>query len=110
MFTKMTYQRRMQSYIILMILFSGGVALLSGIIALQHKQLTTSELHQEARIEITVAEMYEVQDIQPVEDGVLKELVSPDDYEGVIMVATVKEVITMQIIDGVKHFTNHLIG
>ena len=35
---------------------------------------------------------------------------SPDEYDGVIVVSTTSEVITMTIVDGVKTFTNHLLG
>lgn len=44
----------------------------------------------------------------PVDQGV--ETVEPDEYDGEIIVATAREVITMQVVDGVKTFTNHLIG
>ena len=35
---------------------------------------------------------------------------SPDEYSGVVVVSTNREVITMTIVDGVKTFTNHLLG
>lgn len=47
----------------------------------------------------------DVDEIEPIEEDI-----SPDEYEGEIVVASADEIITMQIIDGVKHFTNHIIG
>jgi hypothetical protein len=36
--------------------------------------------------------------------------ISPDDYDGNIVIATADEVITMTVdADGIKHFTNHFI-
>jgi hypothetical protein len=64
-------------------------------------------------------ELVEMEDIQPLDYDILefdKEVVqltevSPDDYDGDIVIATADEVITMTIDDdGVKHFTNHLVG
>ena len=50
---------------------------------------------------ITVAE---ADDVETVEED------PPDEYDGEIVVATGEEVITMTIVDGVKTFTNHLLG
>jgi len=110
----------MKSYISMMIAFGFGMVILATVAQFQ-LNLNKAGVYalQMATIEAT-ADVKEVVDIElaeievaMVEDEVVPIQIEadPDDYDGEIVVATADEVITMTIgEDGIKHFTNHLVG
>ncbi len=110
----------MKSYISMIIAFGFGMVILATVAQLQLNlnkaglyalQMATIEATADVE-EVADIEMVEV-DIAMVEDEIapIQVEVDPDDYSGEIVVATANEVITMTIDeDGIKHFTNHMIG
>jgi len=110
----------MKSYISMLIAFGFGMVILASIAQLQ---LNLNKAHVYALHTATienVADMEEVADVEMVEIEVamvedevapVQVEINPDDYDGKIVIATADEVITMTIDDdGIKHFTNHMIG
>ena len=121
---KSTYASRMKSYIGMLIAFGIGMFVLSIITQLQLdvNKAGTYAMQLPAIETITVAEMDDVdefideewadeeEDAEEYEEDAQAEI-DPDDYDGKIIIATADEVITMTIDnDGIKHFTNHLVG
>ena len=118
---KSTFESRMRSYMVLTVMVGLFLTLWTGFMWLKDN-------HNNISIKETVSLEYidsEVMDFEPVELMSIsdydfeefeiddaEELVEYDDdnFDGKIVIATASEVITMQTIDGVKHFTNHLIG
>ena len=131
--TKRTYKQRMMSYIILTILTGAFLTLSTGYMRLaqHHNSATAAATAQEtpylecmdARVKtiepmefiiLTVnfktAEEIETKEVEADQESDLVEYTQDRGYDGEIVVATAREVITMQIDDnGVKHFTNHLL-
>jgi hypothetical protein len=109
MFTKISFERRMRTYITLILLLGGFLVVFSSMMhTAQHPAVNNNtSTHTDSSI-------MEPVNINPVNTVQLETIthpnVSQNDYDGKIVIATADEVITMQVIDGVKHFTNHLIG
>ncbi len=98
---KSTFEQRMRSYIIMVILTCVFLSTTAGFIN------TSSAVPLDLPIieEVVNGDLLET---VVMDDFELGETV--DEYDGKIVIATAREVITMTIVDGVKHFTNHLIG
>jgi hypothetical protein len=113
---KSTYKSRMKSYIGMLIAFGIGMVVLGVISQLQLDLNNPGTYAMQLPMieEVVVVEFEEVMDIDEYageEDEDLQAEIDPDDYDGEIVIATADEVITMTIDDdGIKHFTNHLIG
>ena len=128
---KSTYESRMKDYIGMLIAFGIGMIAI-GIVAQLQLDLNNAGTYamQLPAIEtMAVAELEELDEVydteeyeeefadtddeEYVEEGeedTLAEL-APDDYDGKIVIATADEVITMTVDeDGVKRFTNHMVG
>ena len=119
---KSTYESRMKSYMVLTIIVGAFLTMWTGYMWLQNNHNTMPI--QEAVI-LEYIDSDEIMDFEPVElmsisdydfdeteEDEVEELVEYDDdeFDGKIVIATATEIITMQTVDGVKHFTNHLIG
>ena len=115
---KTTFEQRMKSYIIMLILTGAFLTLSTGFMWLKNNQPTTPTQ------DVVYLEYMDgvVEHVEPLklismsdnetQEVELEELVEYDSngFDGDIVIATAREVITMQTIDGVKTFTNHLIG
>ena len=115
---KSTYESRMKSYMVMTILIGAFLTLWTGFMWLQDNQPTVPaqdvvylEYMDDAIGHVDTVELIELSGYDG-EEVELEELVEydPDEFDGKIVIATAREVITMQTIDGVKTFTNHLIG
>ncbi len=123
---KSTYESRMKSYLGMLIAFGIGMVVISVVAQLQLdlNRPGTYAMQLPAIEEMAVAdvELEEVYDVEDYEEEVydvdeeecdedLNAELDPDDYDGEIVIATADEVITMTIDDdGIKRFTNHMIG
>ena len=125
---KSTYESRMKDYIGMLIAFGIGMIVISIVAQLQLDLNApgTYALQLPEIQEVVVADMEEAEDIYEVEEEVVDDdyevdyveeegdfqaELDPDDYDGAIVIATADEVITMTIDDdGIKHFTNHMVG
>ncbi len=123
---KSTYESRMKSYIGMLIAFGIGMFVIGVITQLQLdlNKAGTYAMQLPVIQEMVVADIEEVGDTYEIEEEVidddyyveeddedLQAELDPDDYDGTIVIATADEVITMTIDDdGIKHFTNHMIG
>jgi hypothetical protein len=127
---KSTYESRMKSYIGMLIAFGIGMVVLGVVSQLQLDLNKTGTYAiqlpvQEVMVadvddaeEVDEYEEYELEDVEEEyaeeseeEEDDLRAEIDPDDYDGTIVIATADEVITMTIDDdGIKHFTNHMIG
>jgi len=106
----------MKSYISMIIAFGIGMVVL-GVVAQLQLDLNnpgTYAMQLPVVEEFMTVELEEVMDIDEYageEDEDLQAEIDPDDYDGEIVIATADEVITMTIDeDGIKRFTNHMIG
>jgi len=115
---KSTYESRMKSYMVMTILVGAFLTLWTGFMWLQNNRPVVSaqdvvylEYINDAVKHVKPLELFCLSDYEE-EEVEFEELVEhdPDEFGGKIVIATAREVITMQTIDGVKHFTNHLIG
>ena len=123
MFKRLSFQRRMQSYIVCMIMVAAFLSLSTAQVwYAQHLPAATIQEY-DGPVEYELIDASDVHHFEPVElltefdveeevDEELVEYESQHDkgYDGVLVASTSREYITMQIVDGVKHFTNHLIG
>jgi hypothetical protein len=116
----------MKSYIGMLIAFGIGMFVIGVITQLQLdlNKAGTYAMQLPVIQEMVVADIEEVGDTYEIEEEVidddyyveeddedLQAELGPDDYDGTIVIATADEVITMTIDDdGIKHFTNHMIG
>jgi len=78
-----------------------------------NRTIEIAPIHVEDVVPIEVIDASEfkaLDHIEPPPDDQEVETVEPDEYDGEVIIATAREVITMQVVDGVKTFTNHLIG
>ena len=110
----------MKSYISMLIAFGFGMIILATVAQLQLNLNKAGVYALQPAAIINVADVDEVDSIDMVEIEVavveydmapVQVEVDPDDYSGEIVIATADEVITMTIDDdGIKHFTNHLVG
>lgn len=125
MFTKSTFERRMQSYMAITILIGAFLTLWTGFMWLQNnpaidiQPVVVEEVVYLEYMDSVVNHFEPVQllsvfdvDLEDEEEEVLSEYDGPEDkgYDGVLVASTDREFITMQVVDGVKHFTNHLVG
>ena len=109
-----------RSYVNMIIAFGLSMIVISIIVQNQINTTTHTFTTQGVMVEELVeVEMTIVDDILEYdnevpdigEDDIQLAEVNPDDYDGKIVIATADEVITMTVDDdGVKSFTNHLIG
>ena len=129
---KATYNQRMMSYIVMTILVGAFLTLSTGYMRLTQYH-NTAPAQENAYVEyveymddhvktiepmefiiLTVnfrtAEEVKADEVEASQDDNLVEYTQDNGYDGTVVVATAREVITMQIDeDGVKHFTNHLL-
>ena len=104
---KTTFEQRMKSYIILIILTGAFLTLSTGFMWLTTNAPTVGML------DLPVIEKANATPLLPViELDVVAQIptINPDNFNGDIVIATNTEVITMTTVNGVKTFTNHLIG
>ena len=110
----------MKSYVSMLIAFGFGMVILATITQLQLNLNKAGVYTPHQAVIEDVSDMEEVADVEMVEVEVamvedevapVQVEINPDDYDGKIVIATADEVITMTIDDdGIKHFTNHMIG
>ena len=104
---KTTFEQRMKTYMVLVILIGAFLTLSTGYMWL------TTHTTAVGMVDLPTIEEVNIIPLSPiVELDTIAQLptITPEHYDGKIVIATVDEIITMQTIDGVKHFTNHLIG
>ena len=116
---KSTYESRMKLYMVLTIMIGMFITLLTGFMLLQDNRPNAVSAMNLPNIE--EVDLPELSDVRPFTKllilskaekikNICVKTIQPDDYDGTMVIATATEVITMQTVDGVKHFTNHLIG
>lgn len=122
---KSTYESRMKSYMVMVVMIGIFLTLWTGYLWLENN--TRIIVGTMDRPTIEEVDLLEVSDVKPFTkililsraeqikatsaDTIPVETIQPDDYDGKIVIASAAEVITMTIDnDGIKHFTNHLIG
>ena len=122
---KATYNQRMMSYIVMTILVGAFLTLSTGYMRLTqyHNAYVEYVEYMDDHVKtiepmefiiLTVnfrtAEEVKADEVEASQDDNLVEYTQDNGYDGTVVVATAREVITMQIDeDGVKHFTNHLL-
>lgn len=105
---KSTFQSRIRMYIALLIV----ITILTSFTAITYRPDNTT-INKTNIVSIDKIEAVKISKVNPLPDKVVVNLVpvvNPNDYDGDIVIATADEVITMTVVNGVKTFTNHLIG
>lgn len=104
---KTTFEQRMKTYMIMVILVGAFLTLSTGFMWLTTHSPAASVSDLPVIEKIDAAPLLSIDELETVAQ---LSTINPDSYGGKIILATAKEVITMQIIDGIKHFTNHSVG
>jgi hypothetical protein len=104
---KTTFEQRMKTYMVMVILIGAFLTLSTGYMWLTTHTTTVDMIDLPTIEKVNSTPLLNVVELDTVAQ---LSTINPDSYDGKIVIATADEVITMQTIDGVKYFTNYLIG